>query len=121
MRVRKLSPTGDFTFGSSQLNFLVNTPAAVGQIVKTSLLLWLGEWYLDTSVGMPWIQGVLGKHNLATADLTVQDYILGVPGVTDISVYTSVGEQPQRVYLANCSIDTQYGKTQVQVANQSLF
>lgn len=121
MRVRQLSPSGDFTFGASQLNFLVNSPAAVGQIVRTSLLLFLGEWYLDTSIGMPWIQGVLGKHNQATADLTVQDYILGVQGVTDIVEYTSVGEQPQRVYLASCTIDTQFGKTQVQVANQTLF
>lgn len=121
MRVRQLSPTGDFTFGASQLNFLANSPACVAQVVKTSLLLWLGEWYLDTSVGMPWIQGVLGKHNQDTADLTVQDYILGVQGVTDISNYTSVGEQPKRLYTASVVLDTQFGLTAVQVANQSLF
>ena len=121
MRVRQLSPTGDFTFGASQLNFLVNSPATVAQVVQTSLLLWLGEWYLDTSTGCPWIQGVLGKHNQDTADITLQDYILGVQGVTDISDYNSIGEQPQRLYLANCTIDTAYGTTQVQLTNQSLF
>lgn len=121
MRVRKLSPTGDFTFGGGQLNYLVDSPACVGQVVKTSLLLWLGEWYLDTTVGMPWIQGVLGKHNQDTADLTVQDYILQVQGVTDISNYTSVGEQPQRNYVARAVIDTQYGPTPVDVSNQTLL
>lgn len=121
MRVRTLSPTGDFTFGASQLNFLIDSPATVAQIVKTSLLLWLAEWYLDTSVGMPWIQGVLGKHSQDTADLTVQDYILGIQGVTDISQYTSVGVQPQRIYVASCTIDTQFGPTPVQIANQSQF
>ena len=121
MRVRQLSPTGDFTFGASQLNFLINTPATVAQVVKTSLLLWLGEWYLDTSVGMPWIQGVLGKHNIDTADITLQDYIVGIQGVTDISDYTSIGEQPQRLYLADATLDTAYGPTAVQLSNQSLF
>lgn len=121
MRVRQLSPTGDFTFGASQLNFLINSPACVAQVVRTSLLLWLAEWYLDISAGMPWIQGVLGKHNQDTADLTVQDYILGIQGVTDISRYESIGQQPQRLYLAQTTIDTQFGPTNVQVTNQSLF
>lgn len=121
MRVRQLSNTGDFTFGASQLNFLVNSPATVAQVVQTSLLLFLGEWYLDLTVGMPWIQGVLGKHNIDTADVTVQDYILGVQGVTDISSYASVGEQPQRLYSASVVIDTAYGPTPVEIANQTLY
>lgn len=121
MIVRQLSPTGDFTFGASQLNFLANSPAAVAQVVQTSLLLWLGEWYLDTTAGMPWIQGVLGKHNAETADVTVQDYILGVQGVTDISSYASVAQQPERDYFATATIDTLYGPTPVQIANDALF
>lgn len=121
MRVRQLSPTGDMTFGASQLNFLVNSPATVAQVVKTSLLLWLGEWYLDTSVGMPWVQGVLGKHSLDTADVTVQDYILSVQGVTDISEYVSASIQPERVYSASATIDTAYGPTPVQIANYPLY
>jgi hypothetical protein len=121
MIVRKLSPTGDFTFGASQLNFLVNSPAAVGQVVRTSFLLWLGEWYLDTTLGMPWIQGVLGKHNQATADVTVQDYALSVTDVTDISAFTSIDTPDVRLYTASMTIDTLYGKTAVQITNQTLF
>lgn len=121
MRVRALSPTGDFTFGGGALNFLINSPACVAQVVETSLLLWLGEWYLDTSQGMPWIQGVLGKHNETTADATVQDYILGVQGVTDIEQYSSSAEQPERVYTASAVMDTLYGQTAVQVTNDTLY
>ena len=121
MRVRKLSATGDFTFGASQLNFWIDEPDAVAQVVRTSLLLWLGEWYLDTTVGMPWIQGVLGKHSQATADITVQDYVLNVQGVTDISAFTSSDNQDQRLYTASLILDTIYGPTPVEIANQTLF
>lgn len=121
MTVRKLSPTGDFTFGQSQLNFISNSPQTVAQVVMTSLKLWLGEWYLDVTLGMPWIQGVLGKNNQSTADITVQDYILGVQGVTDISKYASIDDQSTRKYSATCTIDTLYGSTPIDVENSRLF
>ncbi len=121
MTVRKISPTGDFQFGQSQLNFESNTPATVAQVVQSSLLLWLGEWYLDLTLGMPWIQGVLGKHNQSTADVTVQDFILGVQGVTDIESFLSVDQQDRRIYRAACRINTLYGPTAANVANSALF
>lgn len=121
MTVRKLSSTGDFTFGGGSANFYSNVPAAVGQVVGTSLLLFLGEWFLDQTIGMPWLEGVLGKHNQATADVTVQDYILGVQGVTDISSYGSIDNQDNRKYTASATIDTIYGPTPVQISNYPLF
>lgn len=121
MTVRQLSPTGDFTFGASQLNFLANSPAAVAQVVQTSFLLWIGEWYLDTSQGMPWLQGVLGKHNQTTADVTVQDFALGIQGVVDISDFVSIDTQSDRNYTASFEIDTLYGPTPVQISNVSNF
>jgi hypothetical protein len=121
MRVRALSPTGDYTFGNGALNFLIDIPEAVGQIVQTSTLLWLGEWYLDTTQGMPWIQGVLGKHNQSTADITVQDFILNITGVTDVQNFESAADTVNRKYSASLDIDTVYGTTPVQIANQTLF
>jgi hypothetical protein len=121
MTIRQLSPTGDYTFGNSQLDFISNTPQVIAQLVQTSLLLWLGEWYLDVTAGMPWEQGVLGKHNQATADVTVQDYILGVQGVSDISGFTSVDTQSNRQYSASAVLDTIYGPTPAQIANYALY
>ena len=118
MRYRKLSPTGDYTFGSGgQLNFYIDTPSAVGQSVKTNLELWLGEWYLDTSLGVPWTQGVLGKHGQAVADQLIQDYVTTIFGVVDISSYTSTLEPSTRKYSVSMNIDTIYGPTAVQIAN----
>lgn len=121
MRVRKLSGTGDSTFGSGLLNYWINTPEAVAQTVQTSLLLWYGEWYVDTTLGMPWIQGVLGKHSQSTADLTVQDYVLNIIGVTNIENYQSTDLTARRIYSASLLLNTVYGPTPTTISNQALF
>lgn len=121
MRVRKLTSTFDYAFGNSQDDFLVNSPAAVAQIVNTSLLLFLAEWYLDTTQGMPWLEGVIGKHNQATADATVQDFILGVQDVTGIGSFVSVDTQSNRLYAASADIDTAFGPTSIDITNEQDF
>lgn len=121
MRVRELDSNGDYKFGGSQLDFLVDSPEAVAQIVETSFLLWLGEWFLDLTKGMPWIEGVLGKHNQATADVTVQDYLLSVQDVTNIQTFTSVANGEKRIYNASARINTSFGETDVDLTNGTLF
>ena len=118
MRVRQLTSTYDYAFGQSQNNFLVNSPAAVAQIVQTSLLLFLGEWYLDATLGIPWFEGVIGKYSQATADLTVQDYISQIQDVTNIPSYQSIDTQSNRSYLANATIDTTFGTTEIEISNE---
>lgn len=122
MRYRKLSPTGDYTFGSGQLNFLIDSPAAVAQAVQTSLLLWLGEWYLDLNDGTPYPEGVIGKHDQATADATIVSRINQVQGVIDIVNYESVIDPDTRAYKTiNGDLNTIYGQTQVEVDNSVNF
>lgn len=127
MRYRKLTADNDYSFGNGQLDFWQNVPEAVGQSVLTRLLLWLGEWYLDTTQGTPYIQGVLGKHSLQQADTTIQQRILdstddqGVPTVTDIVSYQSELDPDNRAMSAETRIDTVYGPTAVQIANYALY
>jgi hypothetical protein len=134
MRVRQLSSTGDFVFGQSQQNFLVDSPAAVAQVVKTNLRLWLGEWYLNLNDGTPYPEGVLGYHSQATADATIQNQILSIevivsstnvpagsvpgqliPAVTDIASYTSSINTGTRAYSAETTLNTVYGPTPLQL------
>ena len=103
------------------LDFWVDQPEGVAQVVQTSLLLWLGEWSFDLTQGMPWIETVLGKFNEATADASVQDYVLGVEGVTGIENFLSASDQNTRRYTATFDLDTEYGETQAQIANQNDF
>lgn len=122
MRYRKLTPSGDYSFGNGQLDFWRDVPEAVGQVVLTGLRLWLGEWYLNILDGVPYIQGVLGKHSQTEADITIQDAILGFQGVVDIQNFKSVVDPQTRKYsVVEVDVDTIFGPTSVQVANYANF
>lgn len=121
MRVRKLAANNDFSFGNGQLDYYFNVPAAVGQNVETGLMLWQGEWYLDTSLGTPYVAGVLGKTTQAVADGTIQNQVVNTEGVTDISSYSSSVNDQTRHMDIQVSVDTIYGPTQVQIDNYRLY
>lgn len=110
------------TFGSSQKNFLVNTPATVAQAVETGLRLWLGEWYLDLNVGVPYPEGVIGVHSKETADQTLISAIRNVQGVTNLTNWVSTIDPTTRKYSSiSATLYTLYGETQLQIANLGNF
>lgn len=121
MKYRKLSPSGDFVFGQSLQNFYINVPAAPAQAAQTRLQLWQGEWFLDSDVGTPYPEGVLGKHSQAEADLVVQDQVLNTEGVTDIATFSSQLDPVTRLYSVTMTIDTVYGEQPVQIQNSTNF
>ena len=51
MRVRRTTADGDICFGHNANDYLVNTPEAVAQNVRTRLALWQGQWFIDTDEG----------------------------------------------------------------------
>lgn len=115
MRCRALSGSGDYTFGQSEKNFLVNSPALVGQSVRTRLLLWTGEWFLDKTEGTPWLQQVVGKNKNPTYDLVIQQRILETLGVKSIVSYSSSVSTSRRLSV-DVTILTIYGDELVEVS-----
>lgn len=89
MRYRALSDDFDYTFGQGTQNLLVNSPATVGQAIRTRLLLLTGEWYLDTTSGTPYATKILGKNTAATRDLAIKGRILQTQGVKELLGYAS--------------------------------
>ena len=112
MRYRALDANGDYSFGQGAANFLVNSPAAVAQLVQTRLLLFLGEFFLDTSDGTPYYTQILGTGTQQTYDLAVQDRILSTQGVIGIASYQSIRDPNLRTLSVVATIDTIYGQTQ---------
>jgi hypothetical protein len=112
MRYRALDANGDMTFGQGSENFLVNSPAAVAQLVMTRMKLFRGEWFLDVTEGMPWSQEVLGKQPQATYDLAIRDHILDTQGVLEIVSYSSTRNPDTRALTVTVVLDTIYGITQ---------
>ncbi|EKH5089394.1 hypothetical protein O5Q68_004428, partial [Salmonella enterica] len=53
MRYRREDAEGDYTFGCGDDTWLINSPEAVAQAVKTRFALWYGQWFLDKTEGTP--------------------------------------------------------------------
>lgn len=112
MRYRALAAeTFDYTFGQGNANFLVNSPAMVGQEVRTRLLLLRGEWFLDVTEGTPYSTQVLGKGTQASRDLAIKSRILKTAGVKQLVSYVSA--VVDRNFTVQAVIDTIYGQTEV--------
>lgn len=113
MRYRAQDANGDYQFGQGPVEFLVNSPAAVAQAVKTRLLLLTGEWFLDTSQGTPYATEVLGKGTAPTYDLVIRERILDTQGVVSIVAYSSTLDPVTRKLSIQATIDTIYSQDQI--------
>ena len=113
MRYRREDADGDYTFGSGDDTWLINSSDAVAQAVKTRFELWYGQWFLDTTAGTPWIQSVLGKQKPDVYNLAIRQRILETQGVNSIIDFnTNVNTSTRRVTFT-ATIDTIYGTTTV--------
>jgi hypothetical protein len=113
MRYRKLTSSGDFTFGTSA-DYYVNNPEAVAQAVKTRLELWEGEWFLDVTEGTPYATEVLGEHTQLLYDMAIRNRILGTQGVIGIEDYASDLNRETRALSIRATISTIYGQVQLE-------
>lgn len=113
MRYRREDDDGDYTFGQGDDTWLVNSPEAVAQAIKTRFLLWYGEWFLDTTAGTPWIQSVLGKQKPETYNLAIRQRILQTQGVKSIIEFNTVVNTTTRRVSFTATVDTIYGTTTV--------
>ena len=112
MKYRALSPTGDYQFGHTGI-FLTDSPQAVAQAITTRLLLWTGEWFLDSSEGTPYLDQVIGYGTQGTRDLAIKDRILGTPGVMSILEYSS--SVSNRKMQVTATVETIYGSASITV------
>lgn len=110
MRYRPLSALGDYIVDQP---FLVNSPACVAQAVLTRLLLYLGEWFLDTTDGTPWFQNIVGKHPNTDPNTFVKQRIIETPNVTSIISFIGSFDGPTRRYTMTATIATAFGNTTV--------
>lgn len=116
MRVRALDASGDYTFGRGAANFLIDTPAAVAQLVRTRLGLLRGEWFLDVTEGFDLAGKVQGYQAAAARDIEIRRVILETPGVTSITSYSSAVDPVTRKMTMQATVATAYGETTIEAA-----
>jgi hypothetical protein len=124
MIYRRLDENHDMSFGRGKQDFLedsVGNPEAIAQAIKTRLLLFLGEWWMDLYDGLPLWEQILGQRidnkniiNEILIDrikgLLLPDNQYGVIGVTEV---TSRHISDSRKYIFSCVVDTIYGKVYI--------
>lgn len=113
MRYRQLSAAGDYEFGRSGV-FLVDSPAAVAQAIKTRLLLWTEEWFLDTDEGTPYSSKITGYGAQSTRDQAIRQRIINTTGVVSLDEYASLVDA-ERGMSVTARVTTQYGPTSITV------
>jgi hypothetical protein len=108
IRYRMLDSNGDYVFGRGPGEFLIDSPAAVAQAIRTRLLLQQGEWFLDTTEGTPYSTQIFGMGTQQLYDQAIQARILGTIGVSSIDSYSSQ-LNPDRSLSITCTVETIFG------------
>lgn len=87
MGLARIAPTGDLDLAGGRR--FVRDRDYIAQKIRQRLLFFRGEWYKDTTLGVPWIQQVFVKNpSLEVIRGLVRTAILAVPGVTSCPTCT---------------------------------
>ena len=112
MLVRRLSASGDITFGQGLSNFAFDSEA-VAQNVKTRLLLILGEWFLDTTDGVPYLEQIFVKPaDLQLVESILKSRIVDTKGVDSLNTFEMIFNRETRMLVIIASVNTIYGTTE---------
>lgn len=85
---------------------------AIGQHARQRVQTFAGEWYLDTTAGLPWVEQILGKrYDPALAEAVVKAEILNTDGVTEITSFSIAFDRSSRgVFIREVEVGTEYGE-----------
>lgn len=96
--------TGDIVFVNGQCPVTQLQADVVAQRLRIKLYTFYGEWFLNRTIGVPYIQQIFGKvRSKPTIDLIFQGIISADPGVIEIISFTS-SISPQRGYTMTFSV-----------------
>lgn len=103
----------DQATGDLEIPFrLVSGAEAIGQRLWIRLGFFLGEWFLDTREGIPYLQSVLVSNpDLPMIDLLFQRVIRETPGVKSVLSYASELARATRTYSATFRVECLTGET----------
>ena|ERR1700712_5401761 len=120
MDIRLDSDDGDAVFINGPLTvdgITYKAQDVVAQRLTIRLRTWLGEWFLDTTYGVPYIQRILVKNvSKTTVDNILREEILSEIGVLEIQNFTSSFDAGTRQYSCSFVVLTREGSASVTVA-----
>lgn len=107
MKYRKLTPTGDYSFGNNHQDF-VNGKEAIAQAIKTKILLFYGEWWEDLGIGIPIFQSIIGQQNSKNTSIAIQSLlnrrILEIDEVVSVDEITVEYQNRKMSVYVRCTV-----------------
>lgn len=89
----------------------------VAQAIGIRLRTWLGEWFLDTSHGVPYLERVLGKtKSPELAEAILRGQVLSVAGVKAIQSFSLTIDPKSRLATVRFEADSAEGLARGSVA-----
>lgn len=90
---------------------LVDDAAEVLQSVRSRLLFYMGEWFLDNQIGVPYHQEIFTKPaNLGRVESILKGVILGTSGVKSLTDFSMEFNDPRtRALTVTFTAETIYG------------
>lgn len=103
-----LSPTDhDLLFINGTTPVTYENRLTVAQRLKIKLMTFKNEWFLDTSIGMPYFQQILKRGvSKTTIDVIFQEAILSEPDVLEIIEFNSIIDTVERSYQLSFKVRT---------------
>lgn len=106
----KLNKSGDLAIDDSGLITVFDGAERVAQQVRVTLKTFLGEWFLDTSFGVPYLDSIFVKTpNRAEIEAIFRARIADVPGVEKITSMTLQIDREIRMLRVAFEIETSLG------------
>ncbi|MEC5289369.1 MULTISPECIES: hypothetical protein [unclassified Aurantimonas] len=68
---------------------LVYDAEAIGQHARQRTMTFSGEWFIDTTCGVPWLEQILGRQfDAALAESVIKKELVETDGVTGIEAFS---------------------------------
>jgi hypothetical protein len=94
---------------------LVEDIEQIRQKIKIRLQFFLGEWYLDTTLGVPYFTEVSEKNpKMARIQAIFKAVIIETPGVTELTAFSATYDAALRVFNLDFTVNTIYGSLTMQ-------
>ena len=91
----------------------INGADKVAQQIKMTLLTLFGEWFLDITFGIPYLEEILVKNpHMPSVESIFRSAILDVPHVTLLNSFNLEWDRARRTLTVNFGANTDYGTIQ---------
>jgi hypothetical protein len=106
-----INSDGDIEFDHTTNNLKVATGhEEIRQIILRNLETFEGEWFLDTTLGVPWFTEILSKQvTVAKVDALIMDVIVNSDGVLSLISYDSEYDKATRTLAVTFTAQTVAG------------